>query len=122
MNSARALALLLIMSMLTACGSGPRPQIDERFGLSRNELPHSEQQEAVSEETAAANADQDDEIDPYGPDFVDHHHHHHEPSPGARHAAEAALIATGSIFLCSFVVVVLDGSCHFGLGFGYHYY
>jgi hypothetical protein len=51
-----------------------------------------------------------------------HDHVHEEPSPEAQRVAEAALIITGSVFLCTFVVVVLDGACEFGAGFGYQYY
>ena len=129
MTGAKAMALLLIMSMLSACSGGARPQIDERFGRTENQAPET-YSETVEANVAKADIDQGLPVrenaaradDRHRDERYDDYHHHHEPSPEAQHAAEAALILTGSAFLCTFVVVVLNGSCHFGVGFGYHYY
>jgi len=126
MNGAKVLAFILIMSMLTACGGGPRPQIDERFDRARQEQPEEERHETTYEDTVDATVAEARAEREHHEGQVrrhdDHHHHHDEPSPETQHFAEAALITTGAIFVCSFVVVVLNGNCQFGLGFGYHYY
>lgn len=49
-------------------------------------------------------------------------HRQQEPSPGAQYAAEVDLLITAQIFVCSFVVVILDGHCEFYASTGYHYY
>ena len=48
-------------------------------------------------------------------------HRHREPSPEAQQTAEAMLLLTASAFVCTFVVVVLDGACAFGAHAGYYY-
>ena len=49
-------------------------------------------------------------------------HDHQEPSPAERYAAEVAFLITAQLFVCSFVVVVLDGHCSFYTSTGYPYY
>ncbi|MEZ5931673.1 MAG: hypothetical protein R3F54_06955 [Alphaproteobacteria bacterium] len=121
------------MAMLSAC-SGPRPQIERRLGDRQSALPesHGENLEAVTADAGAAHQEEtsarldavppahrgDERRYPRQRDF----HEYEEPSPEARRMAEAALILTGSALICTFVVVVLDGACEFGVGFGYHYY
>lgn len=131
MKGKRALAVLLTLSMLSACGGGARPQIEERFSETTPEAPASE---AAATEAAAAEDRSPDDLSgglnavpaAHRGDERRYPHHHddvyEEPSPEAQRVAEAALILTGAAFVCTFVVVVLDGACEFGAGFGYHYY
>jgi len=132
MRTVKPIAILLILSMLAACGSGPRPQIDGRFSDAESEIQTSEAEIAdgsgggVSEQSdpaAAYDLTDAEYYDAYGYEreaYLDQYHD--EPSYGAQRAAEAALLVTGSAFLCTFVVVVLNGFCNFGVGFGYRYY
>ena len=125
---------MLVMSVLAACTGKTQPQIERRFaddgngplasyedavdrlagGENHRELASAQQDlvPAVHRESGQSHHPEDDE----------HFYEHEEPSPEAQRAAEAALIITSSVFLCTFVVVVLDGACDFGVGFGYHYY
>ncbi len=135
MRGQRALAVMLMMSILSACAGKTQPHIERRLADNQQAGPKS-YAEAVEGMTAGAN-DQELASASVRQDLVpavhdqsarqryldDHRHYYHEePSPQAQRAAEAALILTGSVFLCTFVVVVLDGACEFGVGFGYHYY
>jgi hypothetical protein len=111
MSARTALAGLLITALLSACG-GRRAPIEERFGA-----PAQDSTGSHADVVPAAHRG-DPPRYPRERDFDDYD----EPSPEAQRIAEAALILTGSAFLCTFVVVVLDGACEFGAGFGYHYY
>ncbi|NJO38863.1 MAG: hypothetical protein HC871_16215 [Rhizobiales bacterium] len=129
--------MLLTMSMLSACGGGPRPQIEHRLGERGTTPPESHAPESYAEavEAMTVEATHQDALsarldavpaahrgDPRRHPRDRHAHLHEEPGPETQRIAEAALILTGSVFLCTFVVVVLDGACEFGVGFGYHYY
>lgn len=48
-------------------------------------------------------------------------HYHEEPTPEEQAIAETVLLLTASAFVCTFVVVVLDGACNFGVHAGYYY-
>ncbi|MEM8951081.1 MAG: hypothetical protein AAGA21_14780 [Pseudomonadota bacterium] len=50
-----------------------------------------------------------------------HAHYHEEPSPEEKAFAEGVLLMTGAVFVCTFVVVVLDGACSIGAHAGYYY-
>lgn len=117
------LAVLLIMSMLSACAGASRHD-----HYAANNPPTASPSDSYAEtgdehnpeEAASEDGDYYGDDGRYAQDY--RAHYHEEPHPQDQAVAEAALIATASIFVCSFVVVVLDGACNFGLGFGYHYY
>lgn len=122
----RALAVLLVAASLSACASSTRPDLEDAAYTPDGYV------EAVDERVDGEDlASQAENVTPaahrHHRDYPPHRHdprlhYHEEPSPEAQRFAEAALIVTGSAFLCTFVVVVLDGACNFGVGFGYHYY
>ncbi len=124
---------MLVMSILSACAGQTQPQIERRLSDSQQHSVES-YAEAVDSMTAGNRYQELSSIQQNlvpavhresgrdRPPEDDDTYHYEEPSPQAQRAAEAALIVTGSLFLCTFVVVVLDGSCEFGVGFGYHYY
>lgn len=139
----RSVAVLLVMSMLSACGGGPRPQIENRLAQIESRIDRRIERRDIETrgrdmqayETRERNADPRDllaieknaapeEYYDEGDDYYDDlppSYYYDEPSPRAQRAAESALLLTGAVFLCSFVVVVLDGACNFGAGFGYYY-
>jgi hypothetical protein len=119
------------MSILSACAGKPQPHVERRFAEEPKNAPKS-YAEAVEVMTVDANSlDKPTTRQELAPtvrrDLPRSHGHDHphprqdEPSPEAKRIAEATLILAGSAFLCTFVVVVLDGSCGIGVGFGYHY-
>ena len=122
------LAVLLIMSMLSACAGASR---HDQYAA--NNPPAAPPPDSYTETVDAYHGDEHDPeaaASDGGGYYEDdgryaqgyRTHYHEEPHPQDQAIAEAALIATASVFLCSFVVVVLDGACNFGVGFGYHYY
>jgi hypothetical protein len=134
MKGKRALAAMLIMSILSACAGGTQPHIERRLAENKHEglTSYEEAVESLTAEESsqdvvsarqelvpAVHRDSERQRPPEDGGYV---YDDEEPSPQAQRAAEAALILTGSVFLCTFVVVVLDGACSFGFGFGYHYY
>ncbi len=111
--------------MLSACAKAPGEAIVAGSDAPSQIAPRT-YAEAVDARVASV-ADQDrngiSDAKPYQRHrYHDDPHLYSEPSPEAQHAAEVALLLTGSVFLCTFVVVVLDGACNFGASFGYHYY
>lgn len=128
------LAVLLVLSMVSACTSGPRSHVERRL----SNTPPTTSPTGKADQAAVASTEdagvQQRLSDRQGLVPAAHRsdrgrygrshrtHYHEEPSPETKALAEAALILTGSVFLCTFVVVVLDGACEFGVGFGYHYY
>lgn len=127
MKGARAIAIVSTLSMLAACAAAPLP-----YQTDADQPSDPKARTSYAKAVGTAVTPSDDRA--IGQNVVPaahrtaprrhhrDHHHHHEPSPETQRAVEAALILTGSVFLCSFVVVVLDGSCEFGVDFGYHYY
>jgi len=122
------IAALLILSILSACAG---PSRHDHYAA--NNPPAGDAAQSYAEVRAAQAADDHDPETTVRRGSADHRddgryargyrtHYHEEPHPQDQAVAEAALIATGSVFLCTFVVVVLDGACNFGLGFGYSYY
>lgn len=139
--------------MLSACGAGPRPQIESRLAQIESRIPRADIETRerdvqdfeprdnasktrnrdanprdlldVEPNEAPAEAEYYDERNTYyddlHPNYYDDGPYYDEPSPRAQRAAESALLLTGAVFLCSFVVVILDGACNFGAGFGYYY-
>ena len=127
----KPLAILLILSMLSACSSARTPEqaINDdaprsgEIGPTAHDqaiaLPIAEPAERdllMSERRAAAAL-----VKSHGA-HAREPHHHEEPSPAERYAAEVALLITAQLFVCSFVVVVLDGHCSFYASTGYPYY
>jgi len=132
MRAARPLAILLILSMLSACGGARKPgrhlQLsgEEKSGDARtsyaeaveaSETAATDRDKLLLERSAAAAAQ-------HGPRYRDarDRHYHPEPGPDERYAAEVMFLVTAQVFVCSFVVVVLDGHCDFHVSAGYHYY
>lgn len=134
MSGKKLLAVMLVTLILSACAGKTQPQIERRLADNSADGMTS-YEDAVESLTPThnhhgiASARQDlvpavhrDSRKHRSPEDEEHFYDYEEPSPQAQRAAEAALILTGSVFLCTFVVVVLDGACNFGFGFGYHYY
>ena len=126
------MAIVLILSMLSACAGTGAPQRGVAGEQSSKRTAPSTYAEAV--EASVTNVSDPDELllersavaAAHRGSWYDHardprHHHHREPSPEAQHAAEVTLLLMGSVFLCSFVVVVLNGACEFGAHTGYYY-
>lgn len=128
MRGAKPLALILILSMLSAC-AGTRTPARDLAGGQGEEGRDAPTTYAEAVETQAADvADEDRLLLERSAAAAARHapsraaHYHQEPSPGAQHAAEVALLITAQIFVCSFVVVILDGHCELYASTGYHYY
>jgi hypothetical protein len=133
MRAAKPLAILLILSMLSACAAGARaPGRDlQASGDEKSGDTPTTYAEAVEAGTAGV-TDQDRQLlersaaaaARHGPRHRDTRDadYHREPSPEEKYAAEVALLLTAQIFVCSFVVVVLDGHCDFHVSAGYYYY
>ena len=129
MRGARPLAVLLILSMLSACAGTTRHHAKDMAANADMASPDSHA------EAVEADAVGEDDLDGLTSGHqhtsrVDHRYRtdgvearfHEQPTPGERAFAEAALLITGSVFLCTFVVVVLDGACDIGAHAGYYYY
>ena len=102
---ARILAMLIITSILAACGTtGGRDRV------TTNDAAGPEASKAHS----ASHAEQ-------RPGRYSSVHYHDEPSPEEMYMAEIALLLTAQIFVCSFVVVILDGSCELYASTGFYY-
>lgn len=102
---ARILAMLVITSLLAACGTtGGRDHVRPTGAA-----------DTGSKTTASASHAR------HGPDYDRAVHYHDEPSPEEMYAAEIALLLTAQIFVCSFVVVVLDGHCELYASTGFYY-
>ncbi|MDH3663309.1 MAG: hypothetical protein OEU92_25375 [Alphaproteobacteria bacterium] len=127
MRGAKPLAVLLILSMLSACAGARTPARDLAGGQGEKGRDAPTTYAEAVEGQAADVADQDRlllEKSAAAPRHAPSRaaHYHQEPSPGAQHAAEVALLITAQIFVCSFVVVILDGHCELYASTGYHYY
>ncbi len=132
MWGAKPLAVLLILSMLSACAGTHAPdgaQVGEDEPGRTAPTSYAEaveartsgimdQDEALLERSALAAAHRGDGRR-HGRDR--YAHYHEEPSPEQKAVAEGVLLLTGAVFLCTFVVVVLDGACAFGAHAGYYY-
>ena len=122
------LAFLLIMSMLAACAGPSRhdhyvannPSVGGPPESYADKVDTYHGDEHDPETTASEGGGYRGHDGRYAQDY--RAHYHEEPHPQDQAVAEAALIVTASAFVCTFVVVVLDGACNFGVGFGYHYY
>ena len=132
MWGAKPLAVLLILSMLSACAGRHAPDGVQTGEGEPGRTAPTNYAEAVESQTsgigdledpllersALAAAHRSDKRqhgrDPYA-------HYHEEPSPQNKAVAEGILLLTGAAFLCTFVVVVLDGACNFGAHVGYYY-
>ena len=130
MRAARPLAVVLILSMLSACAGRANHRQAADASIEPAPESYAEAVEAITDiedERRVAEAGRNvvpvaHRGGPYRRGHRDRHHHpHREPSPEAQAAAEATLILMGSAFLCTFVVVVLDGGCSFGAHAGYYY-
>ncbi|MGI9419532.1 MAG: hypothetical protein ACR2RA_17025 [Geminicoccaceae bacterium] len=122
------MAVLLILSMLSACAGRQAPEQDpgSAGGPSDGENAPGNYADADDMDVAYLNKlrEQRALAAAHRGGRHDHRryaHHHSEPSPEAQQAAEAVLLLTASAFVCTFVVVVLDGSCSFGAHAGYYY-
>ena len=119
--------------MLSACAGSPAPDplvqgtLDERDGGAPSSYAGAvdaqtagigDLDKGLLERAELAAAHRADERR-YGPDH--RAHYHEEPSPREKAVAESILLFTGAAFLCTFVVVVLDGACSFGAHAGYYY-
>lgn len=126
------MAIVLILSMLSACAGTPASEREVPGDQGTTRTAPSTYAEAV--DASVADVSDPDELllersavaAAHRGSRYDHardprHHHHREPSPEAQHAAEVTLLLMGSVFLCSFVVVVLNGACEFGAHTGYYY-
>lgn len=138
MRGVKPLAGVLIASMLlTACAGSRTPDIAE--GVGDPGAGDKVRYEAAASHADGADGETPDLKDPNDPEtyLVDkqrltaaHHndayghpqaHYHEEPTPEQQAVAETVLLLTASAFLCTFVVVVLDGACNFGAHAGYYY-
>ncbi len=128
MGSAKPLVVLLICSMLSACAGAARQDVVDA-GRHRPDDHRQQSRTGLAEtvETAAIEAGSSStHPSPTAAGRVDHRHRRHvhrhaEPGPEARHAAEVALLVTAQVFVCSFVVVVLNGHCDFYVSTGHYY-
>ena len=117
--------------MLSACGGARTPERDLQLGGDEKNVDAPVSYAEAIESRAAAVADQDDHLlarsaaaaARHGPRHRDSgdRHFHREPSPEERYAAEVMFLLTAQVFVCSFVVVVLDGHCSFHVSTGYYY-
>lgn len=131
MRGARPLAVLLILSMLSACAGRQTsaPDLENAGELPGAHNPFPDYVDESDLDTAYLDQLRDKRElastrhggDRRGYDEQQTAHFHEEPTPGEKAFAETALLITGSVFLCTFVVVVLNGACEFGAHAGYYY-
>lgn len=129
MQGAKPLAILLILSMLSACAGRQSPDLAYADEATSGEdaLPSyvdasdvdADYLRQLREQRALAAAHRGG--GGYERPHRQHAHQHQEPSPEAQQVAETVLLLTASAFVCTFVVVVLDGACSFGAHAGYYY-
>lgn len=127
----KPLAILLILSMLSACAGARAPDSmvnDDDHGsgeagptaydplVEARVAEVADSDRLLLERSAAPSRIRSRAVHAREP------HHHEAPSPTDRYAAEVAFLITAQLFVCSFVVVILDGHCSFYASTGYPYY
>ncbi|MGI9489567.1 MAG: hypothetical protein ACR2RF_27495 [Geminicoccaceae bacterium] len=129
----KPLAVLLILSMLSACAGRHAPDGVQTGEGEPGRTAPTNYAEAVETRTSGIEEPNDPLLErdalaaAYRSDERRHHghdryaHYHDEPSPQNKAVAEGFLLLTGAAFLCTFVVVVLNGACNFGVRAGYYY-
>ncbi|MEM7043614.1 MAG: hypothetical protein AAF543_12460 [Pseudomonadota bacterium] len=122
------MAAVLILSMLSACAGRVHHQQVADAPIKPASETYADAVETITEdENERRRVEAEHDVVSVAHHAGHHRHHdprgheHREPSPEAQAAAETVLILMGSAFLCTFVVVVLDGACEFGAHAGYYY-